>query len=129
MDLYLNYNGGVLPEKSWVVTDDGYDPMQIADFKFIAKDVDSAGTEDILGCYQFMLMRDVIPHTLLPFAVDDGGNFFCLDMLNGTVQFYATDAFRPDRSSAANHLAAQKILASSFSVFLDNLELESGLDE
>jgi hypothetical protein len=32
IELYLKFNGGI-PNRSWVVTDDGYEPMQISDFK------------------------------------------------------------------------------------------------
>lgn len=75
--LYFVSNGGV-PNCSWVITDDGYDPMQVADFKNVY--ADGAGNPDdtqfIGGCYKLMCERQIIPHTLLPFAVDDGGNFF-----------------------------------------------------
>ncbi|MNR21585.1 hypothetical protein D3C85_1384950 [compost metagenome] len=74
-----------------------------------------------------MCERQVIPHTLLPFAVDDGGNFFCLDLLSGAVMFYAVDTFRSDVSMAANQVAAQKIIATSFEGFIEGLEYESGL--
>ncbi|MEE5154843.1 SMI1/KNR4 family protein [Pseudomonas alliivorans] len=126
--LYSMSNGGT-PNYSWIITDDGYDPMQIADFKNIYSG--GAGNPDdtnlIGGCYKLMRERQVIPHTLLPFAVDDGGNFFCLDLLTGAVIFYAIDTFRPDVSMAANQVAAQKIIAKTFEEFIDGLEYESGL--
>ncbi|QJI39408.1 SMI1/KNR4 family protein [Pseudomonas sp. ADAK2] len=126
--LYFVSNGGV-PNCSWVITDDGYDPMQVADFKNVY--ADGAGNPDdtqfIGGCYKLMCERQIIPHTLLPFAVDDGGNFFCLDLLSGAVMFYAVDTFRSDVSMAANQVAAQKIIAISFEGFIEGLEYESGL--
>jgi hypothetical protein len=128
-DFYLKSNGGV-PERSWVVTDDDYEPLQIVDFKCIAKRtaVDFSDTGYIGGCYSAMLSRNVIPSILLPFGSDDGGNFFCLDLIRGAVVFYAVDIFRPEFSSAANHLAAQRVVAPSFLSLLDGLEWESGLD-
>lgn len=127
VDLYLNFNGGE-PSKSWVVTDDEYEPMQIADFKPIY--TEGAGspldTRFVEGCYKAMCERQVIPHTLLPFAVDDGGNFYCLDMVNGSVLFYAVDSFQPELSMLANQIAVQRMLAKSFEQFVAELEEEAG---
>jgi hypothetical protein len=124
--LYLKFNGGS-PNKSWVITNDEYEPMQIADFKFIHPEGSEGENETrfIVGCYRLMCDRQIIPHTLLPFAVDDGGNFFCLDMLNGSVMFYAVDTFREDVSMAANQIAAQRLIAKSFEEFIESLEEES----
>lgn len=129
VELYLECNGGT-PNRSWVVTDDGYDPIQIADFKSIYSEGpgNASDTQFIAGCYRLMCDRQVIPHTLLPFAVDDGGNFFCLDMLNGSVIFYAIDTFRDDVSMTANQIAAQKMIAKSFDQFIAELEDESGFE-
>jgi hypothetical protein len=57
----------------------------------------------------------------LPFAFDPGGNFFCLDLHEGSVHFYATDAFDPSQSVAENFLKAQRRLADSFGIFMGNL--------
>ncbi|WP_268796879.1 SMI1/KNR4 family protein [Pseudomonas huanghezhanensis] len=125
IELYLKFNGGI-PNRSWVVTEDGYEPMQISDFKPICFDgaENASDTGFIEGCYKLMCERQVIPHTLLPFAVDDGGNFFCLDMLNGSVVFYAVDTFREEVSMAANQIAAQRMVAKSFDQFITELEEE-----
>lgn len=123
--LYLGFNGGI-PSSSWVATDDGHESVQISDFKPIFFDgaENASGTGFIEGCYKLMCERQVIPHTLLPFATDDGGNFFCLDMLNGSVVFYAVDTFREEVSMAANQIAAQRMVAKSFDQFI--IELEEG---
>lgn len=125
VQLYLKSNGGI-PSRSWVVTEDGYEPMQISDFKtiFFEGAENASDTGFIEGCYKLMCERHVIPHTLLPFATDDGGNFFCLDMLNGCVVFYAVDTFREDVSMAANQIAAQRMVAKSFDQFIAELEEE-----
>lgn len=127
VDLYLNFNGGE-PNRSWIVTDDGYDPMQVVDFKSIHTEGagDPFDTRFIDRCYKIMSERQVIPHTLLPFAVDGGGNFFCLDLLSGAVVFYAVDSFREDMSMVANQVAVQKMIAQSFEKFIDALEEEPG---
>ncbi|TDV58577.1 SMI1/KNR4 family protein [Pseudomonas sp. LP_7_YM] len=126
-ELYLSFNGGE-PSRSWVVTDDGYEPMQIVDFKPIHTEGagNSLDTRFVEGCYKVMCERQVIPHTLLPFAVDDGGNFFCLDMLNGSVIFYAVDSFREEMSMVANQIAVQRMIAQSFENFVAGLEEGAG---
>ncbi|MBK5517991.1 SMI1/KNR4 family protein [Pseudomonas sp. TH10] len=102
--------------------------MQVADFKYIFSDGGNPDDTQYIGaCYKLMCERQVIPHTLLLFAFDDGGNFFCLDLLNGAVMFYAVDTFRSDVSMAANQVAAQKIVAASFEGFIEGLEYDSGL--
>lgn len=127
VDLYLSFNGGE-PNRSWVVTDDGYEPMQIVDFKPIHAEgaANSLDTRFVEGCYKVMCEREVIPHTLLPFAVDDGGNFFCLDMVNSSVLFYAVDSFRPELSMLANQIAVQRMIATSFEQFVAELEEDAG---
>jgi hypothetical protein len=65
---------------------------------------------------------------LLPCAIDDGGNFFCLDLTDGNVYFYATDSFDSDSSFAANHAKAYRWLASSFTAFVEGLKNESEID-
>jgi len=123
IDLYINHNGGE-PSRSWVITGDGYDPMQVVDFKPLLSEgpKGSSDTKFVEGCYKVMTERQVIPHTLLPFAVDGGGNFFCLDLLSGVVVFYAVDSFREEMSMVANQIAVQKVIARTFEGFIDELE-------
>lgn len=52
--------------------------------------------------------------------------FFCLDLLNGAVVFYAVDSFREDMSMVANQVAVQKMIAQSFEKFIDTLEEDPG---
>ena len=75
-----------------------------------------------------MVQRNVIPQTILPFAIDDGGNFVCLDLVDGCVCFYATDAYDPDLTTAQNHLNSYRWLANSFPEFLSGLKDESEVD-
>jgi hypothetical protein len=69
-----------------------------------------------------------MPKTLLSFAIDGGGNFFCLDLTGGNVCFYATDSFDSESNYAANHAKAFRSLASSFDAFVDGLKGESEVD-
>jgi cell wall assembly regulator SMI1 len=128
-DFYLSNNGGV-SDKDWWEKDDGYEPVRLKKFKAVAKigAIDAAETKFLGGCYAVMTAKEVIPKTLLPFANDDGGNFFCLDLADGNVCFYATDSFDSDCSLATNHARAYRWLAKSFGDFIEGLKDESEVD-
>jgi cell wall assembly regulator SMI1 len=126
---YLTHNGGVADRGCWDGGDE-YEPVRIKKFKAVAASgaLDASETKYLSGCYTVMTSNNVIPKTLLPFATDDGGNFFCLDLTGGDVCFYATDSFDSDSSYAANHAKAYRWLASSFDAFIEGLKDESEID-
>jgi cell wall assembly regulator SMI1 len=126
---YLTHNGGVA-DRDWWDSGDEYEPIRVKKFKAVAASgaLDAAETKYLNGCFAVMVSKKVIPNTLLPFAIDDGGNFFCLDLTDGNVCFYATDSFDSDSSFAANHAKAYRWLASSFAAFVEGLKDESEID-
>jgi cell wall assembly regulator SMI1 len=128
-NFYLTHNGGVA-DRDWWDSGDEYEPVRIKKFKSVAGSgaLDAAETKYLSGCYAVMTSKNVIPKTLLPFATDDGGNFFCLDLTEGDVCFYATDSFDSNSSYAANHAKAYRWLASSFDTFVEGLKDESEID-
>lgn len=126
---YIKCNGGV-PSKDWWDSSDEYEPMRIKRFKAIAPEnsVNATDTKFLGGCYITMTQKEVIPKTLLPFAIDDGGNFFCLDLVDGNISFYATDSFDSEKSITINQTIAQRWLAISFETFIENLKDEAEID-
>lgn len=126
---FLKNNGGV-PDRDWWDSGDEYEPIRLKKFKSVASaGADDAGeTKYLGGCYLAMTSREVVPQTLLPFAIDDGGNFFCLDLSDGNVCFYAVDSFDSDSNFATNHARAYRWLAVSFQEFIDGLVDESEVD-
>jgi len=126
---YLTHNGGVA-DRDWWDSGDEYEPVRVKKFKAVAASgaLDAAETKYLNGCYAVMTSKGVIPETLLPFAIDDGGNFFCLDLIDSNVCFYATDSFGSDNSYATNHAKAYRWLASSFDAFVEGLKDESEID-
>lgn len=126
---YLTHNGGVA-DKDWWQSNDDFEPIRISRFKAIAacEAEDAAQTRYLGGCYVRMTERQVIPTRLLPFASDDGGNFFCLDLIDGSVSFFANDVYDPDLTPAQNHLNAQRWLAASFEAFIAGLQDEAAID-
>lgn len=128
-DFYITHNGGVA-DRDWWDSCDEYEPVRVKKFKAVAacSASDAAETKYLGGCYAVMITKGVIPKTVLPFAIDDGGNFFCLDLTDGNVCFYATDSFDSESSYAANHAKAYRWLASSFDAFVEGLKYESEVD-
>ena len=128
-DFYLKQNGGI-SDKDWWDSGDEYEPVRVKKFKSVAVSGadDAADTRLLGGCYVEMISKNVIPQTFMPFAIDDGVNFFCLDLTDGNVCFYATDSFDPENSFAANHAKAYRWLASSFDAFVEGLKDESEID-
>jgi cell wall assembly regulator SMI1 len=126
---YLTHIGGV-SDRDWWDSADEYEPIRVKKFKAVAPSgaLDVLETKYLGGCYAVMTTKEVIPKTLLPFAIDDGGNFFCLDLTDGNVCFYATDSFESGSSYAANHAKAYRWLTSSFSAFVEGLKDESEID-
>lgn len=125
---YLQFNGGT-PEKSWWDGDEDFEPIEVAAFKSF---VYNGQTNDDPGsfidsCYISMVDREVIPQNLLPFANDWGGNFFCLDLDNYSIVYYASDSFDEDLTMQENHTTLQRYLTNSFANFVNQLVAEENL--
>ncbi|WP_235404803.1 MULTISPECIES: SMI1/KNR4 family protein [Enterobacter] len=125
---YLQFNGGT-PVKSWWDGDEDFEPVEVAGFKsfvYNAQTNDDTGSL-IDGCYISMLDREVIPKNLFPFANDWGGNFFCLNLDNYSIVYFATDSFDEDLTMQENHTKLQRYLTNSFANFADGLVAEEDL--
>ncbi|EKS7197717.1 MULTISPECIES: SMI1/KNR4 family protein [Enterobacter] len=125
---YLQFNGGI-PEKSWWDSEDEFEPVEVACFKpFVYNSKTNNDPRSLIdGCYISMLERDVIPKNLLPFANDWGGNFFCIDLDNYSIIYYATDSFDEDLTMQENHVKLQRFLTNSFDNFVNGLVKEEDL--
>lgn len=122
---YLQFNGGV-PDKNWWDSDDDFEPIEVASFKpFVYNNQTNDDSKSLIdGCYITMLERNVIPKNLFPFANDWGGNFFCLDLDNYSIIYYATDSFDQDLTVQENHINLQRFLKNSFGNFINGLVKE-----
>ncbi|CAH0186130.1 SMI1/KNR4 family protein [Pseudomonas mediterranea] len=120
---YLKYNGG-MPERAYWVSEDFYDPIEVASFRPIAY-----GEPTLLSTYQLMLKKQVLPTHLLPFADDLGGNFFCLNLDSGAISYFTTDTFDSDLSPEENQAESEKLVCSNFLRFVQGLIDEEDLDE
>lgn len=82
----------------------------------------------LVGFILAMRHRKVIPDHILPFALDEAGNFICFEKASGEIVYFAVDVFQPDVEMAVNHVAAQKLLSHSFDEFCESLRVDE-LDE
>lgn len=125
---YLQFNGGI-SEKSWWDGDEDFEPIEMAAFKPFAYNSQTNNAPESLidGCYISMVDREVIPKNLLPFANDWGGNFFCLDLDNYSIVYFATDSFDEDLTMQENLRKLQRYLTNSFANFVNGLVAEEDL--
>lgn len=112
---YLRYNGGV-PENPCWEQEDGI-TFCISEFLPI-KYPSEGGTLE--STYKRLIEKKIIPNTLIPFAVDWGGNYFCTDP-DGYVYFYATDAWSDKLTLEENQRKATRMLCESLSQFIEQL--------
>jgi hypothetical protein len=126
---YLKFNGGI-PLKSWWYFNEDIDPLEIAQFKSIKYYNLTLGSSTSLidNCYYYMIERNVIPQNIIPFAIDWGGNFFCINQDDNSILFYTVDSFNDDLTLKENHKNAQLYLAPSFNVFINNLMSEEEIN-
>lgn len=120
---YLKYNGG-MPERAYWVSEDFFDPIEVASFRPI-----TYGEPTLLSTYQLMLKKQVLPAHLLPFADDLGGNFFCLNLDSGAISYFTTDTFDSDLSPEENQAESEKPICSNFLRFVQGLIGEDDVDE
>ena len=119
---YVRYNGGA-PSDTQVPGDDIWEPTEVAMFfsiKYPLPGLDAKS--EMFEHFQAMRLRNLIPDYFLPFAWDPGGNFFGLDLRDGTVAYFATDLFDPGLSDVENFTKAKRNVARSFEHFLQILK-------
>ncbi|WP_049973836.1 SMI1/KNR4 family protein [Azospirillum sp. B4] len=115
---YARYNGGVPESPNFDPEDDDLESLEVSEFLPLKYPTDDDRTLE--KTYASLVARDVLPDDLLPFALDWGGNFFCLDR-DGQVYFYTTDSWRPNLSNDENKKRSRKLICGSFSDFLAGL--------
>lgn len=114
---YMRYNGGV-PDLDWIPGVDNFEPTIVQEFYPMFTDgisYDLKG-ECMLEHYFKMLEMNVIRKELLPFAVDPGGNFYALNLIDETIHYVLTEGKGE----------GGRIVSNDFSSFLNSLTDEDG---
>lgn len=127
-EFYMKSNGGY-PDQDLYICDIEYEPLRFNEFKPVAliSTPDKERTKYIGGCYQTMIHRNAIPQNILPFGLDDGGNFFCLNLDNYSIGYYAMDSYDNEKSINENHKELWQELNHSFSEFINSLKTEDDI--
>ena len=112
-------NGGVPRNAYWPVGDEEY--LWLSRFLPIKDSLGRGRT--IEETYRLGKEKAFLPDGFVVFAIDHGGNYFCLDQ-DARVYFFAMDAWRPDVEFSENGRHAKRFLADSLKEFLDGLEEE-----
>ncbi|CAN7554142.1 SMI1/KNR4 family protein [Trinickia sp. LjRoot230] len=120
-DHYLRFNGG-MPTLDWFPMTDDWDAIWVHEFLPVGT---RAGQEPaIQSIYAQVAGRAGYPRSLIPFAVDPGGNIFSVDTDNGAVHYWLTDTYDETLTDAENRKKADRRLTGSFEQFVSSLVSE-----
>ena len=115
-DHYFKYNGGI-SSKTYFYIEEYETFVEISSFKSIKykTDSDDLRIEDI---YQILsIEKNIIPTNMLPFAMDWGGNLFCMNVETEDIYIIYLDLGEVNESNGSI-----RFLINGFSNFLNNLE-------
>lgn len=113
---YLKYNGGI-PSKAYFYMEP-YDTFaEISSFKSI-KFKDELGDPRIEDTYQNLsIKKNIIPKNMLPFAIDWGGNLFCINVDTEDIYIIYLDLGEVNEINGSI-----RFLINGFNHFLNSLE-------
>lgn len=111
---YLAHNGGMPRPNCYWFIGDGIEWHRIRTF-FPMKYPEGGRTLEKV--YRLGIDKDDLIRNLVPFADDEGGNYFCFDE-TGRVFFYPLDAWDHELSRQENKEKTPEFLCSSFQAFV-----------
>ena len=118
---YLKFNGG-MPKLDWFPMTDDWDAIWIHEFLPIAtREQDGASIQSV---HARVAGKAGYPRSLIPFAIDPGGNLFSVDTDSGAVHYWLTDTYDEALTDAENRRKADRRLTDSFDQFVTSLVSE-----
>jgi SMI1 / KNR4 family (SUKH-1) len=123
--LYSRWNGGT-PSLDWFPASDGFEPIWIHEFLPIQIKLENRGEvgPTIQSVREIALARGLIANDALPFAVDPGGNLFCLRIPDGSVFFWTNHDPNSTESLNGSPRHPGRTLCGTFEEFLQMLVSE-----
>ncbi|PIT17269.1 hypothetical protein BGI32_03095, partial [Snodgrassella alvi] len=127
----LQHNGGMPENNTWLDPEGEFEEVVIHELipiKYYKKFNNNKNylmpskAEDLWG-------RKLLPETFLPFAIDAGGNYFCIDINNGKIYYYTLDTWSDNLSLTDNQDMNTRFLCNSFNEFISKLVCEDDLDD
>ena len=127
---YLCANGGDPNKTYWIDSTGKFDHMEIRDFMSIRyrKVFKDDPDYTLNGIAKTQWAEGVLPKNLLPFAMDWGGNYFCIDHQNEKVYLFVRDVWSDNLSKEENLDLNSKFLCESFDDFLSNIHFEDDIE-
>lgn len=113
--LYIHTNGGQ-PSLSTCPGDDTYEANTISVFLSMRESSSDLALEDV---YINGIAKNIIPKSLIPFAVDWSNNYFCIDENEG-IYFYTTDAWYENLTAEENQTKNTRLLFHGLDKFLNS---------
>jgi cell wall assembly regulator SMI1 len=110
---YEQHNGGI-PEKNsfYIENEDSY--VEISFFMPIKNKIEKLGNVSIENSYHLLIDRNVLLPNYLPFAVDWGGNYFCINHEDDSIVLVFADMGVFAKKNV-------RLLTYGFNVFLNHL--------
>jgi hypothetical protein len=113
---YAITNGGYPSHSYWALNNGCSLQLQ----RFINIKYPRATERCIVDTYQLLTAKNLLPKNFIPFAIDHGGNYFCINS-KGAVIYYAMDVWDEEFDNEQNQYYAQTYLTHSFQAFLAGL--------
>ncbi len=113
-----------MPTLDWFSMQGDWEPLWIHEFLSIESRGAVSNTDSIQSVYKFATSRGILPPTLFPFAIDPGGNYFCLNLDDGSVSYHVNDVWDHGLTQQENQAKAKLYLTDSFEAFLNALVSE-----
>jgi len=118
---YLRFNGG-MPQLDWFPMTEDWDAIWIHEFLPIATGEGEGAT--VQSVYARVAGKAGYPRSLIPFAIDPGGNILGVDAESGAVHYWLTDTYDGALTDAENRRKADRHLTDSFDQFVASLVSE-----
>ena len=123
---YLGLNGGT-PEKTVFCDKSGsYDGVEIRDFipMLYNKSFEDAPEYTLNGTAKLEWMENTLPKHLLPFAMDWGGNYICINLTTEEIVYFVRDVWIDSLTTEKNFQRNTRLMCSSFNELLESLVVE-----
>ncbi|MBK1818599.1 SMI1/KNR4 family protein [Burkholderia orbicola] len=120
-DYYLKFNGG-MPVLDWFPMEGDWEPIWIHEFLPIG--TQGASNSNVQSIYARVAGKGGYPRTFVPFAIDPGGNLFCVDTDSGAVHYWLTDTYDETLTDLEIRQKADRRLTNSFDQFINSLVSE-----
>lgn len=129
--VYRVCNGGRPKNTIWQDPEGEWDDIEVRDFLsmryFKSKADDPNFTIEGIAKNQWNVRK--LPPTFLPFAIDWGGNYFCIDHQTGKIYYFVRDVWSENISVEENFKVNTRYITESINNFIDGLQFNDEDDD